>query len=52
MNTLKRGYSITKLDNKVVSNIKDIQVDNLLQIELKDGIIDTKVMKVSEKSGK
>ena len=48
MNTLKRGYSITKLDNKVISSIKDIKKDNLLTIKLKDGIIDTKVVKVSE----
>ena len=48
MNTLKRGYSITKLDNKVVSSIKNIKKDNLLTIKLKDGIIDTKVVKVSE----
>ena len=48
MNTLKRGYSITKLDNKVVSSIKNIKKDNLLTIKLKDGIIDIKVVKVSE----
>ena len=51
MNTLKRGYSITRLDNKVVSSIKNINVDNLLQIKLKDGIVDTKVVKVSEENG-
>ena len=51
MNTLKRGYSITRLDNKVVSSIKNINVDSLLQIKLKDGIVDTKVVKVSEENG-
>ena len=50
MNTLKRGYSITKLDNKVVSSIKTIKKDDLLTIKLKDGIIDTKVVKVSEEN--
>ena len=50
MNTLKRGYSITKQDNKVVSSIKNIKKDNLLTIKLKDGIIDTKVVKVSEEN--
>ncbi len=48
LNTLKRGYSITKQNNKVVSSIKDINKEDLLSIKLKDGIIDTKVMKVSE----
>ena len=50
MNTLKRGYSITKLDNKVVSSIKKIKKDDLLTIKIKDGIIDTKVVKVSEEN--
>ena len=51
LNTLKRGYSITKLDNKVISSIKNIKKDNLLTIKVKDGIIDTKVVKVSEENG-
>lgn len=48
MNTLKRGYAITKINDKVVSSIKNIKVDNTISIKLKDGTIDTKVVKVSE----
>lgn len=52
MNTLKRGYSITRIDNKVVSSIKNLKQDDLIRVELKDGIIDTKVTKVSDNNGK
>ncbi|MBQ6495358.1 MAG: exodeoxyribonuclease VII large subunit [Bacilli bacterium] len=48
LNTLKRGYSITKLDNKVINSIKNVKKDSILTIKVKDGIIDTKVLKVSE----
>ena len=51
MNTLKRGYSITKLDNKVINSISNLKKDDLLKIKLKDGNIDAKVVKVSEDNG-
>lgn len=44
LNTIKRGYSITKKDNKVVKSIKDIKKDDLLNIEVTDGTINTKVI--------
>jgi exodeoxyribonuclease VII large subunit len=49
MNTLMRGYSITKLNNKVISNIKNVKVDDLINIEVKNGLIEAKIKKVSEK---
>ena len=51
MNTLKRGYSITKLKDKVISSIKDVKEKDILTIKIKDGLIDTKVVKVSEENG-
>lgn len=48
LNTLKRGYAIIKKDDKVIQNIKDISKGNEITIQLKDGNIITKVMKVSE----
>ena len=48
LNTLKRGYAIVKKDDKVIQNIKDISKGNEITIQLKDGNIITKVMKVSE----
>ena len=46
MNTLKRGYAIVKKDDKVVSDIKKISQDDVINIEVKDGIINTKVLEV------
>ena len=45
--TIKRGYSIAKKDNKVVSSIKKLKEKDKLTIELSDGSIDTIVEKVN-----
>ena len=42
--TLKRGYAITKKDNKVISSVKGISKGDKLDIELTDGIINTEVI--------
>ena len=47
MNTLKRGYSIVKKDNKVISDIKNVCVDDMINIDIKDGIINAKVVEVN-----
>lgn len=44
--TLKRGYSITKVDNKVVKSTKDIKKDMTLLTKLDDGEVVSKVMEV------
>ena len=48
LNTLKRGYAIIKKDDIVISDIKDIQPKDEITIQIKNGSIITKVMKVSE----
>ena len=42
--TLKRGYAITKKDNKVISSVKSISKGDKLDIEFSDGIINTEVI--------
>jgi exodeoxyribonuclease VII large subunit len=42
--TLKRGYTITKKEGKVLNSSKKIKKDDLLEIEFHDGIIQTKVL--------
>ena len=42
--TLKRGYSIAKIDNKVISSAKDVKTGDKLDIEFDDGTINTKVI--------
>ena len=43
LNTLKRGYSITKLDGKVVTDIKKIKKGDEININLQNGEIDAVV---------
>ena len=47
--TIKRGYSITKIDNKVVSSIKNIKKNDNLTIELNDGLVTSIVSEISKK---
>ena len=42
--TLKRGYTITKKDNKVINSVKKIKKGDVLSISFNDGDIDTKVI--------
>ncbi len=52
MNTLKRGYAIVRKKNqKVISDVADIKLNEELIINLKNGNIYTKVVKVSEENG-
>ena len=48
LNTLKRGYAIIKKNDKVINDIKDISLNDEINIQIKNGNIITKVMKVSE----
>lgn len=46
LNALKRGYSITKKDNKCITSIKDIKKDDNINVMIKDGEIKARVMEV------
>ena len=48
MNTLARGYAIVKSNNKVVSSIKEIKKDDIININIKNGIIDALDMEVKD----
>lgn len=42
--TLKRGYTITKKDDKVINSSKRLKKDDLLEVEFHDGVVQTKVI--------
>ncbi len=44
INTLKRGYSMIEVNNKVVSSIQDLQVNDSVNISLKDGKVKAKIV--------
>ena len=39
LKTLERGYGIIKINEKVITSIKDLKKDDLINIELKDGSV-------------
>ena len=44
LNTLKRGYSITKLEGKVVTDIKKVNKGDKINISLKNGEVEASVL--------
>lgn len=44
LKTIARGYTITKKNNKVITTIKDIKKEDILEINFQDGNINTKVI--------
>ena len=48
MNTLKRGYAIIKKEDSVISSIKKLNKDDEIKINVSDGTIDAKIIKVGE----
>ena len=49
LKVLKRGYSLTYKNEKIVNNINDISINDVLKIKLTNGEIITKVTKIEEK---
>ncbi len=48
LNTLKRGYSITKKDNEIIGTIKNIKLNDKVTINLKDGSFESIVCGMGE----
>lgn len=50
LNALKRGYGIIKKDKKVIDDLKDIKINDIIDINLKNGIINAVVNEVKEEA--
>lgn len=48
INTIKRGYSITKSKDKVITSINSVVENDIITTDLVDGVITSKVVKVEE----
>ncbi len=46
LNSLKRGYSITKKDNKCINSIKNLNKNDNINIRLYDGSVEAKILEV------
>ena len=49
LGVLKRGYSLTYQENKLINNIKDIKLDSNIKIKMHNGEIEAKVLEIKEK---
>lgn len=49
LNVLNRGFSLLKQDGKYIKNIKQIDINKNLDIQLNDGLIQTKIVKIIDK---
>lgn len=47
LNVLKRGYSLTYIDNKVISDIKKVKINSDITIKLNNGIINATVKEIN-----
>ena len=50
LGVLKRGYSLTKQDEKVITSIKNINKNKPLIIKLQDGIVETNIKNIKEEN--
>ncbi len=48
INTIKRGYSITKSKDKVITSINSVGENDIITTDLVDGVITSKVVRVEE----
>jgi exodeoxyribonuclease VII large subunit len=48
LGVLKRGYTLTYKDNNIIKNIRNIKVNDNLNIRFNDGMVDVKVIKIEE----
>ena len=48
LNTLKRGYTITKHEDKVIKSKKDLEIGDELEVKFDDGSVNTKVVDLKD----
>jgi exodeoxyribonuclease VII large subunit len=48
INTIKRGYSVTKSKDRVITSINNINNDDIITTDLVDGVITSKVINIKE----
>ena len=47
LNILKRGFSLTTKDDKIIKSVKNVNKSDVLDIRLNDGVIKAKVEEVN-----
>ena len=47
--TIQRGYAITRRDGKVIDSVQNVKVGEMIEIELRDGTLQSKIVERKEK---
>ena len=45
---MDRGYSITSINDKIITDVNDVKIDDVIKTEMKNGYIKAKVIEVKE----
>ena len=48
LKVLSRGYSISKIEDKVIKNVKDVESDDIMVTRVNDGVITSCVVSTKE----
>lgn len=47
--TIQRGYAITRRDGKVIDSVQNVKVGEMIEVELRDGTLQSKIVERKEK---
>ena len=50
LNVLKRGYSLTYIEDNILSDVKNVKLDSVIKTKLHNGYIKSKVVEVKEEN--
>ena len=48
LNTLKRGYTITRFNDKIITNASIVEKDDIITVEFVDGVVKSKILEVDK----
>ena len=48
LNTLKRGYTITRFNDKIITNASIVKKDDIITVEFVDGVVKSKILEVDK----
>lgn len=48
LNTLKRGYTITRFNDKIITNASIVKKDDVITVEFVDGVVKSKILEVDK----
>lgn len=50
LNIMERGFSLTTKNQKVITSIKELNKDDVIEVDFKDGSVESKVIQIKERN--